>query len=218
MLYSDVYVKEPIDKIAEDWDFMNEKILPKFFGFRPVGDNVYGIRAITHDTQKTLGSEKHTPMDMAKNRRNYEIGPGGVVVVPRTPLTIHVTRRGTPHRTEFLFGYWHINDKDEIIIPLPPTDTTPPHLVIVMGHPKGNETDRIACYCQQCGSLVFMRELVTGTIGFQRFFQWEHETVREYNSDPRLRTCWDCGHVNPVGYTAFPTRDTPEEREQRMKW
>ena len=114
MLYSDVYVKEPIDKIAEDWDFMNEKILPKFFGFRAVGDNVYGIRAITHDTQKTIGSEKHTPMDMAKNRRNYEIGPKGVVVVPRTPLTIHVTRRGTPHRTEFLFGYWHVNDKDEI--------------------------------------------------------------------------------------------------------
>ena len=141
-----------------------------------------------------------------------------MVVVPRTPLTIHVTRRGTPHRTEFLFGYWHVNDKDEIIIPLPPTDTTPAHLVIVMGHPKDNETDRIACYCQQCGSLVFMRELVTGTIGFQRFFQWEHETVREYNSDPKLRTCWDCGHVNPLSYTAFPTRDTPEERESRMKW
>ena len=218
MLYSDVYVKEPIDKIAEDWDFMNEKVLPRFFGFRPVGDNVYGIRAITHETQRTLGSKKHTPMDMAKNRRNFEIGPQGVVIVPRTPLTIHVTRHGTPHRTEFLFGYWHVNDKDEIIIPLPATDTTPPHLVIVMGHPKDNETDRIACYCHQCGSLVFLRELVTGTIGFQRFFQWEHETVREYNSDPKFRTCWDCGHINPVAYTAFPTRDSPEERESRMKW
>ena len=103
MIYSDVYVKEPIEKIAEDWDFMSEKILPKFFGFRPVGDNVYGIRAITHDTQKTLGVKKDTPMDMAKNRRNYEIGPQGVCVVPRTPLTLHVTRSGTAHRTEFLF-------------------------------------------------------------------------------------------------------------------
>ena len=103
MIYSDVYVKEPIEKIAEDWDFMSEKILPKFLGFRPVGDNVYGIRAITHDTQKTLGVKKDTPMDMAKNRLNYEIGPQGVCVVPRTLLTLQVTRSGTPHRTEFLF-------------------------------------------------------------------------------------------------------------------
>ena len=218
MLYSDVYVKEPIDKIAEDWDFMAENVISKFFGFRPVGDNVYGIRAITHESQKTLGVEKHTPMDLAKNRRNFEIGPQGVVQVARTPLTLHVTRVGTPHHTEFLFGYWHINDKDEIIIPLPPTETQPGHLVIVMGHPKENETDRIAWYCEKCNNLVFMRELVTGTEGFTRFFQWEHAVVREYNSDPKNRVCWNCGHQHEVGYTAFPSRDTPEERESRMKW
>jgi len=218
MLYTDVYVDEPIDKIAEDWDFMSEKILPKFYGFRPVGDNVYGIRAVTHDTQATLGKEKTSPMDLAKNRRNFEIGPQGVVQVARTPFTLHVTCAGTPHRTEYLFGYWHINDKDEIILPLPPTETAPGYLIIVMGHPKERESDRIAWYCDQCTSLVFMREMVTGTEGFQRFFQWEHAVVREYNGKVKSRTCWNCGHVNPIAYTAFPSRDTPEERESRMKW
>jgi hypothetical protein len=117
-----------------------------------------------------------------------------------------------------LFGYWHINDKDEIILPLPPTETEPGYLIIVMGHPKENEADRIAWYCDQCTSMVFMRELVTGTQGFQRFFQWEHAVVREYNADAKHRICWNCGHVNPIGYTAFHMRDTPEERESRMKW
>jgi len=42
--------------------------------------------------------------------------------------------------------------------------------------------------------------------------------VREYNDDAKHRTCWNCGHVNPIAYTAFPSRDTPEERESRMKW
>jgi hypothetical protein len=218
MLYSDVYVKEPIEKIADDWDYLHEKIAPRFFGFKPVGDNVYGVRLVSHETQDSLGKEKHSPLDLAKNRRNFEIGPHGVVQVAREPFTMHVTRLGTPHRTEFLFGYWHINDKDEIIIPLPPTETQPGHLVIVMGYPKGTESDRIAWYCDNCTSVVFMRELVTGTEGFQGFFAWEHSVVREYNSDPKNRVCWECGHVNPVGYTAFHMKDTPEERESRMKW
>ena len=31
MLYSDVYVDEPLDKIVKDWDFLNEKVIKKFY-------------------------------------------------------------------------------------------------------------------------------------------------------------------------------------------
>jgi hypothetical protein len=218
MIYSDIYVKEPIDKIAQDWDFLSEEVIQKFHGFRPVGDNVYGVRRVTHERPDTLGQTKKGPLDLVANRRNLEIGPQGVVTVPRTPFSVHVTLAGTPHHTEFLFGYWHINDKDEIIIPLPPTETEPGYILIVMGHPKDNETDRVAWYCGSCASLLFMRELVTGTAGFQKFWPWERAAVADYNSDPRHHVCNECGHVNPAGYTAFPMRDTPEEREARLKW
>ena len=109
-----------------------------------------------------------------KTRRNFEIGPQGVIQVPRVPLGVRINVAGTPHRTEFLFGYWHINDKDEIIISLPPpAPDLPSYLVIVMGFPHEGETDRMAWYCEKCTSLVFMSEHHTGLVGFNTFWRWE---------------------------------------------
>jgi hypothetical protein len=218
MLYSDIYVNEPLDKVAEDWDFLDEKIIRKFSGFRPVGDNIYGIRAISHDTPDGFGEGRKGTTDLVKTRKNFEIGPNGVVEVARTPFMIHVTLAGTPHHIQHMFGYWHINDKDEIIIPLPATDTAPAHLLIVMGHPVGNECDRMAWYCERCTGLVFMREYVTGTLGFQGLWPFERAAIAEYNTDVRHRTCGDCGHVNPLGYSGFIQHDTPAEREARKAW
>jgi hypothetical protein len=76
----------------------------------------------------------------------------------------------------------------------------------------------MAWYCEKCASLMFMRELVTGTTGFAKFWQWERAAVADYNADPKHRVCHECGHVNPAGYSAFPSLDSPEEREARMKW
>lgn len=218
MLYSDVLVTEPVEKIADDWDFLDEKIIRKFAGFRPVGDNIYGIRAISHDTAEGFGDGRKGTTDLVKTRKNFEIGPQGVVEVARTPFVIHVTRAGTPHHTQHMFGYWHINDKDEIIITVPPNGTTPAHVLIVMGTPVGNECDRIAWYCERCTGLVFMREYVTGTAGFQGFWPWERATIAEYNGEARNRICPECGHANPLGYSGFMQHDTPAEREARKMW
>ena len=219
MLFSEIRVKEPIEKIANDWNFLQENVIQKFFGFRPVGDNVYGARSITLDAPSSLGGPKKGPMDLVKTRRNFEIGPKGVVQVARDPLSVHVTLAGTPHHTEFLFGYWHINDTDEIIISLPPAGPEQPaHLAIVMGFPREGETDRMAWYCEQCTSLVFMRELHTGHAGFSKFWPWEKASVAEYNADEKIRICAECGHVNSVGYSAFPNHDSEAERAARMAW
>ena len=219
MMYANVTVDEPLDKIADDWDFLAEKVLPKFMGFRAVGDNVYGIRQILLETPKTAADNRGTgPVNVVKHRRHFEIGPKGMMQVTRTPLVAHVTLAGTPHHTEFVYGYWHINDMDEISIDLPPTPAQPGYVILIQGHPKGREADRIAWYCEKCAEQVYMTELVTGTLGFKDFWSWERAAVREYNSDPKFRTCWNCGHVNPLGYSGFATNDTPEERESRLKW
>jgi hypothetical protein len=219
MMYADVYVDEPLHKVVDDWDFLAEKVLPKFLGFRPVGDNVYGIRQILLETPKTVEDQKGTgPVIAVPHRRHFEIGPKGMVTIKRTPLVAHMTMAGTPHHTEFVYGYWHINDMDEISIDLPPTATQPGYVLLIQGHPTGKESDRIAWYCEKCTSLVHMSELVTGSRGFKDFWHWERAAVKGYNSDPKLRTCWECGHVNPVGYVAFAQNDTPEERESRLKW
>ena len=216
-MYTNIYVDEPIEKIYEDWDFMNDRIIQKLQGFAPIGDNIYGIRQISHATHEKAGEAKGA-MELVKDRKNLEIGPTGVIVVPRKPYVAHITCAGTPHHTQFLFGYWHINDKDEIIIPVPGVNGDPDHIIIVMGRPTGEETDRAAWYCEECTSLLYMSEYVTGRDGFKSFWRWEQTAVKDYNSDIQHRTCWSCGHVNPLGYTAFHSLDTPEQREARRKW
>ena len=216
MIYSDLYVNESIEKIAEDWDFFEDKVVKKFFGFKTVGDNVVGIRPVTQGTIDKLGASA-PPIALVSVRRNFEIGPKGIVEVPRTPFSLHVTRAGTPHRTEHVFGYWHINDKDEVIVTLPPNGDEPGRVVIVMGKPTGEETDRFAWYCEECVTLLFMRELVSGR-DFQKFWASELAAVREYNSDPRHQICPSCGHKNRLAYSSMQPKDTDDERGSRMVW
>jgi hypothetical protein len=63
-----------------------------------------------------------------------------------------------------------------------------------------------------------MREFVTGTYGFQGMWPYERTAIAEYNGDVKLRTCTECGHVNPLGYSGFIQHDTPAEREARKAW
>ena len=62
-------------------------------------------------------------------------------------------------------------------------------------------------------SIFAAARLVTGSLGFKEFWNWERQAVREYNGDPKMRVCPDCGHLNSVGYVAFAMNDSPEERE-----
>jgi hypothetical protein len=216
-MYTNIYVDEPIEKILGDWDFMTDKIIQKLQGFAPIGDNIYGIRQVAHQNVQAL-TDGGPPLGLVKNRKNFELGPNGVVEVRRTPYVAHITMAGTPHHTQFLFGYWHINDKDEIIIPLPGVDGDADHIAIVMGRPTGNETDRAAWYCEKCTALLYMSEYVTGSDGFRGFWRWEKFAVESYNSDIHHRTCNQCGHISPHGYSAFHHLDTPEQREARKQW
>jgi hypothetical protein len=215
-MYTNIYVDDPIEKIASDWDFLNDKIVQKLQGFAPIGDNIYGIGRAQSDTASS--TQAPSAMNIVKNRKHFEIGPNGIVHVKRTPYVVHVTLAGTPHHTQFLFGYWHINDKDEVIVPIPGVNGEPDHSVIIMGRPTGQETDRAARYCEKCTTLLYMNEYVTGSEGFRGFWRWEQAAVNAYNSDIRKRTCDNCGHVNPFGYSAFQNHDTPETREARKQW
>lgn len=213
MLYSDIYVDEPLEKVVGDWDYLNDKVIKRFYGFNDVGDNVVGIRSIERDTVAELG-QKGVPVALPAIRSNYEIGPNGLVTVPRIPFSAHITRAGTPHHTGHTFGYWHINDKDEIIIPLPPHGDLPPRVLIIMGRPTGNETDRFAWFCEECLTLLFMRE----SNNFDTFWATELKAVRDFNADPKNQICPSCGHKNHLGYSGMQPSDRAEEREARFAW
>ena len=214
MHYHDIALEEPIEKINREWDYLDEKVIKHFYGFRDVGDLVLGIRTIEREKVAEFG-QKAMPVALPAIRKNYEIGPNGVVEVPRIPYSAHVTRAGTPHRTQFVFGYWHINDKDEVIVPLPPSGDRPGRVLIIQGKPEtGTETDRFAWYCDKCVTLLFMRE----SSNFNTFWTTEVAAVRDYNADPKNQICPTCGHKNPLGYSGMQTVDRPEERAARFVW
>jgi hypothetical protein len=211
-MFANIRVKEPLERVVEDWDYLAERVLPRFSTLKVVGQNNMGIRrrvVSTHsvDDPKT-GAAIH-----------FEIGPSGLIHPERHPFEVYVTTAGTPHHVTHSYGYWHINDMDEVYFAVPPErEGDLGHTFIIQGMPQGNECDRFAWYCQRCVTLV--REIVfrSGQEGFEQFWRAERAAVSAYNSNPLLRRCPECGHENPAAYCWNPSKDGELERQARAVW
>src|SRR4051812_48670688 len=111
-MFATLTVDKPIEKAIEDWDFLADSVVAKFTAFRTVGQNIFGIRrrAITRDGIS----------DPRKGAFNsfVELGPEGIVECRFESMRVHVTTGGTPHRVNHSMGFWHINDMDELYLPL----------------------------------------------------------------------------------------------------
>lgn len=51
--------------------------------------------------------------------RHLEITPQGLEEFMSGAWKLHITLSGVPHHVERNFGYWHINDMDELYLPVP---------------------------------------------------------------------------------------------------
>ena len=212
-MLSEIVIDEPIEKIIEDWDFLDEKVIAKFTRFRPLGQNIYGVR------RRDLSSGDMIDPVKGDISETLEIGPKGIVEVRHHPMAIHVTTGGTPHRVRHNFGFWHINDMDELYLGLPNEAGEPlGHYIVIMQTPKGNEGDSWAWYCEKCITMLFERHFRTGELGLYGLFKSSETAVREYNSETRNRTCPECGYLNPMAYAWNANHDTPEERAARAIW
>jgi hypothetical protein len=212
-MFSEITIDEPIEKIIDDWDFLAETVVAKFTMFRPMGQNIYGIRRRAVSRTAVVDPKKG---DVSAS---LELGPKGIIEVQHQPMHIHVTTAGTPHRVAHSFGYWHINDMDEIYLPLPNQEGDPlGHYLVIMQTPTGNEGDTYAWYCLKCLTLLFERHHRTGEFGMQGLFKCSELGVRQFNAEPALRTCPECGFLNPLAYCWNTAKDTPAERAARAIW
>jgi hypothetical protein len=212
-MFHEITVDEKIENIVDDWDFFADKIVGKFAGFRTLGQNIYGIRRRVI-TKTTITDPRKGDVSGA-----LEMGPDGVRLMPHVPLHVHVTTGGTPHRVANSFGFWHVNDMDELYLPLPnPPGDEFGHMLVIMQTPTGKEGESFAWYCEKCLTLHHEYYYRSGEFGLQGFWKAEENAVRGYNSDPRNRTCPECGYLNPMGYCWNSAKDTPEEREARTIW
>jgi hypothetical protein len=210
---AELTVAEPIEKILDDWDFFADEIVGKFTSFRTVGQNIYGIRrrAITR-------TEIVDPRKGAFGTF-FELGPKGAVTCKFEPMRLHLTTAGTPHRVPHSMGFWHINDMDELYLPLPGAASDPlGHFLVIMQTPTGREGESFAFYCERCCTLLHELRYQTGEHGLQGMHRAEERAVREFNAELGRRTCPDCGTVNPLGYCWNTAKDTPDERDARAIW
>ena len=212
-MFREITIDEPIDKVIDDWDFFEDRIVGKFSTFRPLGQNIFGIRRRAISRTEIIDPRKGNVSGA------LELGPAGIALVPHKPLEIHVTAGGTPHRVKHSFGFWHVNDMDELYLPLPNEAGDPlGHMVVIQETPQGNEGESFAWYCENCLTLLWELHYRTGEFGFQGFWKAEERAVREYNSELKRRLCPECGHLNPMGYCWNSAKDTDDERAARAIW
>lgn len=212
-MFETIRVQEPLEKVAEDWDFLAERVIPRFSTFKPVGQNIYGIR------RRTIAADDVIDPRKGAITAHYEMAPSGLVHWQHRPFQLHVTAAGVPHHVSHNFGYWHINDMDELYLPMPgETPDVPGYFILLMGTPRGDECDRFVWYCERC--LTLMQEYLysTGSAGFNGFWRAEMEAVHWYNSDPAHKLCPECGHVNPGAYCWNTNKDTDVEKAARAAW
>ena len=189
-------------RMHETVNLADERELRKYIGFTPVGENFIGVRR-----RATKLMEEDA----------IEIGKDGIITPRRDPFGIYVCYGGTPHHTRALFGYWHINDVDEVYITVggksPEDEAT---RIIFMRQPRPGERDMFAWYCEQCVTLLYCYTYDTGNQGFQGFWRAEDDAVTIFNRDIRLRTCPNCGAEHPLGYRYMANKNNAAEEAARL--
>ena len=212
-MFADIEIKEPIEKVADDWDYLNDRVISRFAAFRASGHNIFGLRRRVISKSGTQDAKKGSV------GTHLSLGPQGIIVGTQPPLSVRITTAGTPHRVPHSFGYWHINDKDELYLQIPGAEEGEPGCaVVIMGLAKEKETDSFAWYCEECLTLLYDFVVETGRDGFNEFWRGEREAVRSYNSDVHKRTCPECSHINPMGYCWNTAKDSPNESAARKIW
>src|SRR5215469_3917738 len=138
-MHLEVEVDAPLEKIMNDRDFLEEKIIKKFSTFLSIGQNIYGIRR--REVGTTIIDPKKGKMEIV------DIGPDGTQTREHTANNFHVIVGGTPHHTRHSYGYWHINDMDELNLKIPGTAGELGYSFIIMQKPVGAQGESFAWYC-----------------------------------------------------------------------
>jgi len=176
----------------------------RYASFYPVGDMLIGVRV------RDLTKASNRPRG-----RSLKIIDGKIVDEPRANVTF--TPALVPHHPEYNYGFWHINDGQEMALNFKASDTKAV-TVLVEGFANKSRKDRFAWFCLNCVNPLYMREVETGRLGLPGFYGVEDDAINTFNGDKKLRTCNECGTVHPLAYSIYEWNDTPELQEARASW
>ncbi len=123
----------------------------RYRSFYPVGEMLIGLRfhELNPDSRR---------MGMG---RTLKIIDGKIIAEQRA--NVMFTPPLVPHHSEHGYGFWHVNDEQEMVINLKMSET-PVVTVLAEGFPKRGRHDRFAWYCLKCLNPLYMREVETGRV------------------------------------------------------
>lgn len=186
-------------------DLMTEESKLRYRSFYPCGDMLIGLRyAEPKPGQKSF-----------KPGRSLKIMNGKIVSEPR--LDVQFTPPLVPHHAEHVYGFWHINDQQEMVMNLKLEDDRR-LTVLIEGFPERGRIDRFAWFCLECLNPLYMVEVETAKVGLGGYYAVQEDAFELFNNDESVRTCSECGVVHPVAYSIFPWNDNEAEREARALW
>ena len=116
-----------------------------------------------------------------------------------------------PHHSEHGYGFWHVNDEQEMVMNLKVSEKRIV-TVLVEGFPKRGRHDRFAWYCLQRPTRSICARSKPAASGFRALMPSRTMPSKTFNSDVDLRTCSECGTVHPIAYSDFPRTTRPRRR------
>lgn len=186
-------------------DLMTEESKLRYRSFYPCGDMLIGLRY----------AEPRPDGKGFKPGRSLKIANGKIISEPRKD--VQFTPPLVPHHSEHVYGFWHINDQQEMVMNLKLGDDRR-LTVLIEGFPEAGRKDRFAWFCLECLNPLYMVEVETAKVGLGGYYAVQEDAFEVFNNDESVRTCDDCGAIHPVAYSIFPWKDTEAEREARGLW
>lgn len=188
--------------LIERVDFLSDLTRLKYQGFLPLhNDHIMGLRYLkgARPQVQLMSDRGVVASDMAYAGEAMNVLPALV-----------------PHTVRGLYGYWHINEEDELTIPVP-LKNGEAVLVLLEGMPKAGRWDRFTQFCRTCNRKIHERGVKTGEVGIAGFWKAEEQAVAEFNSELKRRTCPDCGTVNRHAYGYFAPQKGDRDQRAAMK-
>jgi hypothetical protein len=180
---------QPWTKLANwvDFDLLGAEAAKQFSAFERLGkDHLMGIRMLN-----------------GAGRPNVMYGLRGgrpeVMDIVQPGKAIGFVPAGASHHLTQDYGWWHVNDADEIYIPVPLTNGV--LAFVILEATFADRWDKFQWYCLECYTFLHERRVNTGRVGMPGYWEAEAAAVTEFNADVERRTCPTCKTVHPLAYS-----------------
>lgn len=186
-------------------DILSDEAKLRFRSFYPCGNLLIGLRYFDPNARRN-GFKPGEQRKIVNGR-----------IVSETPGDVHFVEPLIPHHAQHVYGFWHINEQQEMSIRLK-LEGGGRLTMLVEGFPEAGRKDRFAWFCLECLEPLYMAEVDMGRVGLGGYYAVQEDAFEVFNNEVSVRTCKRCGAVHPVAYSIFPWKDSREERASREAW